>query len=154
MIIVGAGPVGLAAAIDLAQRGVAGVVLDDNDVVSARLARDLLVEAHARDLRPARRRRAHGREGRDLEASARSSCGDARSIAFDLLPENGHKHARPSSTCSSTTSRISGRARARAAGLIDLRWKNKVVGRGPDRATACALTVETPDGRYASTPTG
>ncbi|MEM6745437.1 MAG: FAD-dependent monooxygenase, partial [Pseudomonadota bacterium] len=32
--IVGAGPIGLALAIDLAQRGVPSVVLDDNDVVS------------------------------------------------------------------------------------------------------------------------
>jgi hypothetical protein len=32
--IVGAGPIGLAMAIDLAQRGVASVVLDDNNVVS------------------------------------------------------------------------------------------------------------------------
>ena len=34
VVIVGAGPVGLTLAIDLAQRGVASVVLDDNDVVS------------------------------------------------------------------------------------------------------------------------
>ena len=34
VVIVGAGPVGLAAAIDLAQHGIASVVLDDNDVVS------------------------------------------------------------------------------------------------------------------------
>ena len=34
VIIVGAGPVGLAAAIDLALHGIASVVLDDNNVVS------------------------------------------------------------------------------------------------------------------------
>ena len=34
VVIVGAGPVGLSLAIDLALRGVASVVLDDNDVVS------------------------------------------------------------------------------------------------------------------------
>ena len=33
-VIVGAGPIGLAMAIDLALRGVKSVVLDDNDVVS------------------------------------------------------------------------------------------------------------------------
>ena len=32
--IIGAGPVGLALAVDLALKGVASVVLDDNDVVS------------------------------------------------------------------------------------------------------------------------
>ena len=34
VVIVGAGPTGLSMAIDLALRGVASVVLDDNDVVS------------------------------------------------------------------------------------------------------------------------
>ena len=34
VVIVGAGPIGLAMAIDLAQRGVPSVVLDDNNVVS------------------------------------------------------------------------------------------------------------------------
>src|SRR3974390_2099823 len=34
VVIVGAGPVGLAAAIDLAQQGIGSVVLDDNDIVS------------------------------------------------------------------------------------------------------------------------
>ncbi|MEO0865060.1 MAG: FAD-dependent oxidoreductase, partial [Pseudomonadota bacterium] len=34
VVIVGAGPIGLALAIDLAQRGVKSVVLDDNNVVS------------------------------------------------------------------------------------------------------------------------
>ena len=34
VIIVGAGPIGLAAAIDLATHGVASIVVDDNNVVS------------------------------------------------------------------------------------------------------------------------
>ena len=34
VVIVGAGPVGLAAAIDLAQRGIPVLVLDDDDTVS------------------------------------------------------------------------------------------------------------------------
>ena len=34
VVIVGAGPIGLAAALDLAQYGVASVILDDNNVVS------------------------------------------------------------------------------------------------------------------------
>lgn len=34
VVVIGAGPVGLAAAVDLAQQGVAVVVLDDNDRVS------------------------------------------------------------------------------------------------------------------------
>lgn len=34
VVIIGAGPVGLTAAIDLATRGISSVVLDDNNVVS------------------------------------------------------------------------------------------------------------------------
>ena len=34
VVIIGAGPVGLAAAIDLAQQGIEAVILDDNDKVS------------------------------------------------------------------------------------------------------------------------
>ena len=34
VIIIGAGPIGLTLAIDLAQRGVKSVVLDDNNIVS------------------------------------------------------------------------------------------------------------------------
>ena len=104
-----------ARAIDLAQRGVPVLLLDDDDTVSHRLARDLLRQAHAGDLRPPRLRRAHGREGRHAGTRARSSSATAPVYRFDLLPEPGHS-ARPSSTCSSTTSRnTSSSAAARAA---------------------------------------
>ena len=59
VVVVGAGPVGLTAAIDLAQRAASrSLVLDDDDTALDRLARDLLRQAHAGDLRPPRLRRA------------------------------------------------------------------------------------------------
>ena len=68
VVIVGAGPVGLSLAIDLAQRGVALILLDDADRIGEGSARHLLRQAHARDLGQAGRRRPHGREGRHLAA--------------------------------------------------------------------------------------
>ena len=47
VVIVGAGPVGLAAAIDLAQRGVATTVLDEPSPVRIRLSDGTVVEADA-----------------------------------------------------------------------------------------------------------
>jgi threonine dehydrogenase-like Zn-dependent dehydrogenase len=68
VVVVGAGPVGLALAIDLAMQDVAVVVLDENDKVSVGLARDLLRQAAAGNPRPARLRRSDGRQGRGLES--------------------------------------------------------------------------------------
>lgn len=46
VVIVGAGPVGLCAAIDLAQRNIPVVVVDDNDKVSFG-SRHMFCQAHA-----------------------------------------------------------------------------------------------------------
>src|SRR6185369_9372569 len=89
VVVVGAGPVGLATAIDLAQQGVPVVVLDDDDTVSVGS-------------------RAICYAKRALEILDRLGCGDrvvAKGVewnvgkvffrdelvyAFDLLPEPGH----------------------------------------------------------------
>jgi len=90
VVVVGAGPVGLAAAIDLAQRDIPVVVLDDNDKVSFGSRAICFAK-------------------RPLEILDRLGCGqpmvdkgvvwdsgkvfrDERQIyAFNLLPESGHK---------------------------------------------------------------
>ena len=90
VVIVGAGPVGLACAIDLAQHGVDFIIVDDNNTVSAGS-------------------RAICWAKRTLEILDRLGCGDAvceRGVSwkvgkvffrdklayqFDLLPEPGHK---------------------------------------------------------------
>jgi 3-(3-hydroxy-phenyl)propionate hydroxylase len=146
VVVVGAGPVGLAAAIDLALHDIDVLLLDDNDRVSTGS-------------------RAICWSKRTLEILDRLGCGE-RMIAkgvtwkvgrlyhrereiysFDLLPEAGHKMPAFINLQQYYVEEYMGdRARA-LADRIELRWKNRVVGleRFPDRAR---LEVETPDGRY------
>ena len=95
-----------------------------------RLARDLLREAHARDPRSARLRRARSSTRASAGTSARCSSATSCVYQFDLLPEPGHR--RPAfvnlqqyhlEECLVD--------RARAARNVELRWQNKVVGVAP-----------------------
>ena len=146
VVIVGAGPVGLSCALDLARRGVRVVVLDDDDTLSTGSRAICFAK-------------------RTLEIWDRLGCGermvekgvswnvgkvyfrDDLVYRFDLLEEPGHH--RPAFVnlqqyyvegflCEAAMDEPN----------IDLRWKNQVVGieQHDDRAM---LTVETPDGRYA-----
>ncbi|WP_317205050.1 FAD-dependent oxidoreductase [Janthinobacterium sp.] len=145
VVIVGAGPVGLATAIDLAQQGVAVVLLDD----------DCRLSVGSRAICFAKR---------TLEIFDRLGCGeriarkgvswnvgkvfyrDDMVYSFDLLPETGHR--RPAFV-NLQQYYVEGYLLDRALELpnIDIRWHNKVVGIA-DAADGAALTVETPDGRH------
>ena len=146
VVIVGAGPVGLAAAIDLALQGIASVVLDDNDVVSVGS-------------------RAICWAKRTLEIFDRLGVGehmvakgvtwkvgrvfhrDRELYSFDLLPESGHRMpAFINLQQYYVEEYLIDRARE-FPGLVDLRWKNRVTG---VRRSAAGMTVviETPDGHY------
>lgn len=145
VVIVGAGPVGLSLAIDLAQRGV-HVVLLDNDCTLSTGSRAICFAK------------------RTLEIFDRLGCGqrmvdkgvswqvgkvffrDAQIYQFDLLAEAGH--ARPA-FINLQQYYVEGYLAQRAAelALIDLRWMNKVVGIEP-QADHALLTIETPDGPY------
>ena len=89
--IVGAGPIGLAMAIDLAQRGVASVLFDDNNVVSVG-SRAICWAKRTLEI--------FDRLGvgeRMLEKGVtwkvgRNFHGTEQVYAFDLLPEDGHKY--------------------------------------------------------------
>jgi 3-(3-hydroxy-phenyl)propionate hydroxylase len=143
--VVGAGPVGLALAIDLAQRGIP-VVLLDNDCTLSTGSRAICFAK------------------RTLEIFDRLGCGqamvdkgvswnvgrvffrDQQVYSFDLLPEGGH--ARPA-FINLQQYYVEGFLAERAAELplIDLRWKNAVVAAQPHEDHV-VLTVETPDGPY------
>ena len=82
---------GLALAIDLAQQQVPVVLLDNDDRAVDRLARDLLRQAHAGDLRPARPAASAWSTRACRGASGACSCATRRSTSFDLLPETGHE---------------------------------------------------------------
>jgi 3-(3-hydroxy-phenyl)propionate hydroxylase len=145
VVVVGAGPVGLTLAIDLAQRG-QRVLLLDNDY---RLSTGSRAICFAK---------------RTLEIWDRLGVGDAMCAKgvqwhvgrvyfkdrevyrFDLLPDSGHE--RPA-FINLQQFYAEAYLALRAAELpgIELRWKNHVVGCAP-AADGVRLEVDTPDGRY------
>ncbi len=145
VVVVGAGPVGLALAIDLAQQGVP-VVLLDNDCTLSTGSRAICFAK------------------RTLEVFDRLGCGErmvAKGVSwsvgkvffqgelvyrFDLQAQSGH--ARPA-FINLQQYYVEGYLAERALELplIDTRWKNKVVGI-EQHADHALLTIDTPDGPY------
>ena len=145
VVVVGAGPVGLALAIDLAQQQIPVVLLDNDNTLSTGSRAICFAK-------------------RTLEIFDRLGCGDRmvekgvswnvgrvffkkeQIYTFDLQPEAGH--ARPA-FINLQQYYVEGFLAERAAALplVDLRWKNRVVGlvQQADHAT---LTIETPEGLY------
>ena len=148
VIIIGAGPVGMTLALDLAQRGVASVLLDDADRIGegsrAICFAKRTLEIFDR-LGVADRMVAKG----VVWQKGRVFLRDREIYAFDLLPEGGHKMPAFINLQQYYVEQFLVEAIA-AQPLVDLRWRNKVVGieRGGDGAT---ITIETPDGPYEIT---
>ena len=144
--IVGAGPIGLAMAIDLAQRGIASVVLDDNNVVSVG-SRAICWAKRTLEI--------FDRLGvgeRMLEKGVtwkigRQFHGTQEVYSFDLLPEDGHKYPAFINLQQYYVEEYLIDRAQDFPGLIDLRFKNKVVDH-TDLGDHAVLTVETPDGTY------
>lgn len=143
--IVGAGPIGLALAIDLAQRGVKSVVLDDNNVVSVG-SRAICWSKRTLEI--------FDRLGvgeRMLEKGVtwkvgRLFHGSEEVYNFDLLPEEGHKYPAFINLQQYYVEEYLV-DRARELG-VDIRFKNDVVAHD-DKGDHVVLTVRTPDGDYA-----
>lgn len=145
VVVVGAGPVGLSLAIDLAQRGVPVALLDD----------DFRLSAGSRAICFAKR---------TLEIFDRLGCGDQmvgkgvswnlgrvffgdeQIYQFDLLPEEGHE--RPA-FINLQQYYVEGFLSERAAQLplVDLRWRNKVSG-VEQHSDHVLLSIDTPEGPY------
>jgi 3-(3-hydroxy-phenyl)propionate hydroxylase len=145
VIVAGAGPVGLVAAIDLAQRGIDVLLLDDDNTVSVG-SRAICWSKRTLEILD----RLDCCE-RLMQKGVRWNVGrvffqDEEVYSFDLLPEAGH--CRPAFINLQQywveqflVERIGELPQA------ELRWRNKVVGvkQHPDRI---AVRVDTPDGEY------
>jgi 3-(3-hydroxy-phenyl)propionate hydroxylase len=146
VVIVGAGPIGLAMAIDLAQRGTASVVLDDNNVVSigsrAICWAKRSLEIFDR-LGIGERMLAKGvtwKIGRNFH-------GENQVYAFDLLPEPGHKYPAFINLQQYYVEQYLAERAQDFPDLIELRFLNKVTGH-TDHGDHVTLDITTPDGDY------
>src|SRR6476661_5357057 len=145
IVIVGAGPVGLSLAIDLAQRGQRVVLLDDADRIGEG-SRAICFSKRSLEywdrLGVGERMVAKG----VVWSVGRIFHGDSQLYQFNLLPEDGHK--RPAFI---NLQQYYAEAylvdRVEQLPAIDLRWRNKVVGLEP-RNDSVLLTIQTPEGRY------
>lgn len=148
IIVVGAGPVGLTAAIDMAQHAVPVVLLDEDNTVSVGS-------------------RAICYAKRSLEIFDRLGCGEPvvqkgvgwnvgkvffkeRLVySFNLLPEHGHHRPAFVNLQQYYLEEILVR-RAEETERVDMRWRSRVVGVDPG-PSGVSISVETPDGVYALT---
>jgi 3-(3-hydroxy-phenyl)propionate hydroxylase len=145
VVVVGAGPIGLALAIDLAQREVPVVLLDNDN----RLSTGSRAICFAKRTLEIFDRLGCGARMVDKGVSwnvGRVFLGDEEVYHFDLLPETGHE--RPA-FINLQQYFVEGYLAERAAELplIDLRWNSKVVDIEQD-ADRALLTIETPEGSY------
>lgn len=148
VIVVGAGPVGLATAIDLAQRGVRVVLLDDNDCIGAG-SRAICFSKRALEVCD---RLGVGDRMVDKGVTwqvGRVFLGDGEVYRFDLAPEPGYK--RPA-FINLQQYYVEAYLVDRAAALdrLEIRWRNRV-GAVEAMDDHVALTVDTPDGPYRLT---
>lgn len=145
VVIVGAGPVGLSLAIDLAQRGQRVVVLD-NDCKLSTGSRAICFSKRTLEIWD---RLGVGQPMVDKGVSwnlGKVFAKDQSLYQFDLLPEDGHE--RPAFI---NLQQYYAEAylveRALQLPLIDMRWHSKVTALAP-RSDGALVTVETPEGDY------
>lgn len=146
VIIVGAGPTGLSAAIDLHLQGIDSLVLDDNNTVSVG-SRAICFAQRTLEIFDR-----YGCAQPMLERGVQWQTGkvffkDALVYEFNLRPEGGH---RMPPFINLQQYYVEDYLVDRAATLegVDIRWNNQVID---VRAAAdeVLLTVKTPDGNYA-----
>ena len=145
IVVVGAGPVGLSLAIDLAQRGQRVVLLDDADRIGDG-SRAICFSKRSLEYWD---RLGIGQRMVDkgvVWSVGKIFHGDSLLYQFNLLPEQGHK--RPAFI---NLQQFHAEAylvdRVQELGPIDLRWRNKVTAL-EQRNDHVLVTVETPDGPY------
>ena len=149
VIVVGAGPVGLAAAIDLAQQDIPVLILDDNEKVSFG-SRAICFSKRTLDIAD---RLGCGQELTEKGVQwnvGKVFFGDRQVYHFNLQPEAGHK--RPAFINLQQyhlehhlIKRV--RALENAGAPIELRGRNKVT-QASQHDDHVSLNIETPDGPY------
>jgi 3-(3-hydroxy-phenyl)propionate hydroxylase len=145
VVIVGAGPVGLALAIDLAQRSVPVVLLDEDSTVSYG-SRLICMAKRSLEILDRLGIGAPLAETGVLWNRGRVFRGASELYNFDLLPEPGHQWP---AFMNIQQYRLEAFLVARAAQLpaIDLRWQSRVAGLEL-LDDGVRVTVETPEGSY------
>ncbi|MDP2297794.1 MAG: FAD-dependent oxidoreductase [Pseudolabrys sp.] len=145
VVVVGAGPVGLAAGIDLALRGVPVVLIDDADRIGEG-SRGICWSKRTLEI--------CDRLGVGEKLVAQGVTwkigklfhGDELVFSFDLLPEDGHKMPAFINLQQYYLEKALVE-RADELDLIDLRWKNRLTGI-EQHNDHVRLTIDTPDGPY------
>jgi 3-(3-hydroxy-phenyl)propionate hydroxylase len=145
VVVVGAGPVGLVAALDLALCGVPVVLLDDADRIGegsrgicyAKRTLEILDRLGVGEALVAK-----GVTWKLGEVY----LGDTLVYSFDLLPESGHKMPAFVNLQQYYLEKVLV-DRVSELGGIDLRWKNRVIGL-TSHADHVELAIDTPDGPY------
>jgi 3-(3-hydroxy-phenyl)propionate hydroxylase len=145
VVVVGAGPVGLSLAIDLAQRGLPVVLLDDADRIGEG-SRAICFSKRSLEYWD---RLGVGSRMVDkgvVWSVGKIFHGDSLLYQFNLLPEEGHK--RPAFI---NLQQFHAEAylvdRVQELPAIDLRWRNKVSGL-QQRNDHVVLTIDTPEEAY------
>ena len=145
VVIIGAGPVGLTLAIDLAQRGVRSVIIDDADRIGEGsraicfAKRTLEIFDRLGVAEPMLEKGIRWQVGKVF-------AGDALLYEFNLLPEAGHRMPAFINLQQYTVEKhLVDRALELEA--IDLRWSNRLIALSQD-AGGVTLTIETPEGSY------
>lgn len=146
-IVVGAGPVGLALAIDLVLRGIPAVVLDEDDTVSVG-SRSICWAKRTLEI--------YDRLGCAEPMMARGITwnlgkvfhGDRLLYEFNLLPEEGHRFPAFINLQQTLAEEIFVACAQALAGYgLDLRWKNRVTNVVP-ADDHVRVDIDTPEGSY------
>jgi 3-(3-hydroxy-phenyl)propionate hydroxylase len=145
VVVVGAGPVGLSAAIEMAQRGLPVLLLDDDDTVSVG-SRGLCYAKRALEVLD---RQGCGQPVVDKGVTwnvGRTFFDTEEVFNFNLLPEAGHERPGMVNLQQYYLEEFMVNRVAELAN-IDLRWKHKVAKVEP-HGSGATLQVETPDGSF------
>ena len=146
VVIVGAGPIGLSLAIDLAQRGIKSVLLDDNNIVStgsrAICWAKRTLEVFDR-LGVASKMMAKG----ITWETGRLFNGDKEVFSFNLLPDKGQKFPAFINLQQYYVEEYLIERCFQLDDYIDLRFSNEVISHSQNKENV-EITVSCPEGKY------